>query len=289
MATVKEIRNPVEWSADLVVDMVRLMGQVGHALRLSEDENASPLPVRKIQIADLRDILTKGYADLGAFRTDTIFLALIYPIAGLVLVAVALNYNMIPLVFPLASGFALVGPAAALGLYELSRRREQGIDTASAQSFGMGHAAFGPIVLLGIILFMIFLIWQAAAYGIYLLTLGPEAPTSISSFVRDVFTTGAGWAMIVVGVGVGFLFAVLAFTIGVVSFPLLLDRNVGLLTAVATSVRAVASNPGPMAAWGVIVVGALVIGSIPALVGLIVVMPLLGHSTWHLYRKIVSD
>jgi uncharacterized membrane protein len=95
--------------------------------------------------------------------------------------------------------------------------------------------------------------------------------------------------MIVVGVGVGFVFAVLAFTIGVVSFPLLLDQNVGLLTAVATSVRAVASNPGPMVAWGVIVVGALVIGSIPALVGLIVVMPLLGHSTWHLYRKIVSD
>jgi uncharacterized membrane protein len=289
MANVKEIRNPVEWSADLVVDMVRVFARVARALRLTDEADAAPLPVRKIEISDLRDALAKGYADLGAFRTDTIFLALIYPIAGLVLVAVALNYNMIPLVFPLASGFALIGPAAGLGLYELSRRREQGIDTASAQSFGMGHAAFGPIVLLGIALFVIFLIWQAAAYGIYLLTLGPEAPTSISSFMRDVFTTGAGWAMIVVGVGVGFLFAVLALTIGVISFPLLLDRHVGLLTAVATSVRAVASNPVPMAVWGLIVAGGLVLGSIPALVGLIIVMPLLGHSTWHLYRKVVPS
>ena len=287
MATVKEIRNPVEWSADLVVEMIRVFGQVGRALRLSEETDATPLPVRKIETADLREVLAKGYADLGAFRTDTIFLALIYPLAGVVLVAVALNYNMIPLVFPLASGFALIGPVAALGLYELSRRRERGIDTAPAQSFGIGHASFGAILLLGILLLAIFLLWQAAAYGIYMLTLGPEAPESISSFVRDVFTTGAGWTMIVVGVGVGFLFAVLAFSIGVISFPLLLDRQVGLLTAVATSIRAVASNPGPMAAWGLIVAGALVIGSLPALAGLIIVMPLLGHSTWHLYRKLV--
>ena len=287
MATVKEIRNPVEWSADLVVEMIRVFGQVGRALRLSEETDSTALPVRKIETADLREVLAKGYADLGAFRTDTIFLALIYPLAGVVLVAVALNYNMIPLVFPLASGFALIGPVAALGLYELSRRREQGTDTAPAQSFGMGHASFGAILLLGILLLAIFLLWQAAAYGIYMLTLGPEAPESVGSFVRDVFTTGAGWTMIVVGVGVGFLFAVLAFSIGVISFPLLLDRKVGLLTAVATSIRAVASNPGPMAAWGLIVAGTLVIGSIPALAGLIIVMPLLGHSTWHLYRKLV--
>ena len=101
------------------------------------------------------------------------------------------------------------------------------------------------------------------------------------------FTTGAGWALIVVGIGVGFLFAVLVLTISVVSFPMLLDRDVGLFTAVATSVLAVVTNPVPMAVWGLIVAGGLVLGSLPALLGLIVVMPVLGHATWHLYRKVV--
>ena len=116
---------------------------------------------------------------------------------------------------------------------------------------------------------------------------GAAPPASVGSFVRDVFTTGAGWAMIVVGNAVGFLFAVLVLTISVVSFPLLLDRDEGLYTAVATSILAVVRNPVPMAAWGLIVAGGLVLGSLPALLGLIVVMPVLGHATWHLYRKLV--
>ena len=94
-------------------------------------------------------------------------------------------------------------------------------------------------------------------------------------------------AMIVVGVGVGFLFALLVLAISVVSFPLLLDRDVGLYTAVMTSIRAVLANPAPMAIWGLIVAGGLVIGSIPLLLGLAIVMPVLGHATWHLYRKVV--
>jgi uncharacterized membrane protein len=289
MAVVNQIRNPVEWGADLLREMIRVVGQVGRALRLPEETVSAPLPaVQKIKIADLRDVLARGYGDLGALRTDAIFLTVIYPLAGLVLLAVALNYNLVPLVFPLASGFALIGPVAGLGLYELSRRREQEVDMTSSGAFAVtGAPAFGAIVLLGLLLFAIFLLWLAAAYVIYLLTLGPEAPGSIGSFVRDVFTTGAGWMMIVIGIGVGFLFAALVLTIGVISFPLMLDRGVGFYTAVATSVRAVLANPGPMAAWGMIVAGALVIGSIPALIGLVIVMPLLGHSTWHLYRKVV--
>jgi uncharacterized membrane protein len=289
MATENHIRNPVEWSADLLIDATRVVGQIGQALRLPEESLSAPLPaVRKIDLSDIRDAVAEGFSDLGAYRTDALFLAVIYPLAGVVLAAVALNYNMIPLVFPLASGFALIGPAAALGLYELSRRREQGIDKAAADSFGATHGpVLGAIVLVSLLLFAIFLLWIAAAYAIYLLTLGPEPPTSIDAFLRDVFTTGSGWAMIVIGVGVGFLFAVLALTIGVISFPLMLDRHVGPYTAVATSVRAVAANPGPMAVWGMIVAGGLVIGSIPALIGLVIVMPLLGHSTWHLYRKVV--
>src|SRR4029453_13967063 len=100
-----------------------------------------------------------------------------------------------------------------------------------------------------------------------------------------VFTTSAGWTMILVGVGVGFLFALLVLAISVVSFPLLLDRDVGLDAAVWTSIRAVAANPGPMALWGLIVAAGLVIGSIPVFLGLIIVMPVLGHATWHLYAR----
>jgi uncharacterized membrane protein len=123
---------------------------------------------------------------------------------------------------------------------------------------------------------------------IYQLTLGPEPPASIAAFARDVFTTGAGWTMIVVGVGVGFLFALLVLAISVVSFPLLLDQDVGLGAAVSTSIDSVAANPGPMAVWGLIVAGGLLIGSIPVFLGLIFVLPVLGHATWHLYRKVVE-
>ncbi|MGH6896638.1 MAG: DUF2189 domain-containing protein [Geminicoccaceae bacterium] len=283
------IRNPAEWSVDQVRGANQAVERAGHSLRRPAEARDAPLPaVRRIELADLKDVLARGLSDLGAYRTDVLFLCIIYPVAGLVLAWLAFGYDMLPLVFPLASGFALIGPVAAVGLYEISRRREHGDDITWADAFGVVRApAFGAIVVLGLLLLAIFLLWLAAAYAIYVVTLGPEPPAGIGAFVRDVFTTPAGWALIVVGVGVGFLFALLVLTISVVSFPLLLDRDVGLYAAVATSVRAVLANPGPMAAWGLIVAGGLVIGSIPALLGLVIVMPVLGHATWHLYRKVV--
>jgi len=283
------IRNPIEWT----LSTFRLAGiaveSAGRALGGTHDAAPSaPLAVRRIDVADLKDVLERGVEDFAAYRTDVVFLCVIYPVIGLILAKLAFSRDMLHLVFPLASGFALVGPFAAVGLYELSRRREASAPVAWKDAFTVLHApAFGKIVVLGALLVAIFLVWIATALGLYVLTLGPNPPASIDAFARELFTTGAGWTLIALGIGAGFLFALLVLAIGTVSFPLLLDRDVSLGTAIGTSVRAMETNPRAMAAWGLIVAGSLVLGSIPLLLGLVFAMPVLGHATWHLYRKIV--
>jgi len=283
------IRNPIEYANDSLKGLGHVLGSTFHAVGgADETRHAAPPAVAHIGLADLREALAKGFNDFGAFRTDVIFLVLVYPVIGLVLARAAFGQDMLPLMFPLASGFALVGPIAAVGLYEMSRRREEGHDISWADAFGVVRSpAFGAIMVLGLLLVGMFGIWLFAAQMIYDMTLGPEPPTSIGAFAHDVFMTSAGWTMIVVGVGVGFLFAVAVLAISVVSFPLMLDRGTALDTAVGTSIRAVRANLWPMAVWGMIVAGGLVLGSIPLFIGLIIVMPVLGHATWHLYRKVV--
>jgi uncharacterized membrane protein len=283
------IQSPPGWGWD----QVRVAAHEIGAARPEEywhggaAENAPPT-VRRICLGDLRYALARGVADFEANRTDVVFLCVIYPVIGLVLGRVASGYGLLPLLFPLASGFALVGPFAAVGLNEISRRREAGGDVRWVDAFGVLRSpSIGSIMLLGLMLIALFLLWLVVAQVFYLVTLGPQPPASVSSFISDVFTTSAGWALIIVGIGVGFLFALLVLAVSVVSFPLLLDRNVGIGTAVSTSMRAVAANPGIMALWGVIVAVGLVLGSLPLFVGLVVILPVLGHATWHLYRKVV--
>lgn len=248
-----------------------------------------PLPrVRKIATRDLFDALAKGFDDFKAMPTHALFVSLIYPIAGLIIAIAVSGTNLLWLIYPMATGFALVGPVAAVGLYELSRRREQGLDSNWSHAFDLLQAdSFRSIAALGLVLLLLFAIWIGVAQTIYWAYFGYMVPESIDDFARMVLTTEAGQRMILIGNAVGFLFALVAFVISVIAFPLLIDRQIGAAAAAATSVRAVVRNPLTMALWGLIVAVALLLGSLPFFVGLAVVVPVLGHATWHLYRKVV--
>jgi uncharacterized membrane protein len=246
--------------------------------------------IRKIGMADLGDALAKGVADFNAMPTHLIFICLIYPIAMLIAARVAAGHEVLPLVFPLLAGYTLIGPLFAVGMYELSRRREKGLDISRRHAFDILRLpSIRPIAELGVALMAIYFAWLFAAQTIYELIFGGAVPASIGEFVRQILTTPSGFALIVVGCSVGFLFAAAVFALSVVSFPLLLDRDVSAVTAATTSVRAVLANPVTMAMWGFMVAAALLIGALPFFVGLAVVLPVLGHSTWHLYRKVVES
>ena len=250
---------------------------------------ATAFVVRKVRLLDLLDALRLGWEDFKAIPTHAVVLCVIYPVIGLVLFRLALGYSVLPLLFPLAAGFTLIGPFAALGLYELSRRRERGEEATAWHAVHVLSApSFGAILGLGTFLFALFVTWIATADGIYIATFGYTPAASIPDFARRVLTTPEGWSLIIIGCGVGFLFAVVALCVSIVSFPLMLDRHATAIDAIRTSWQAVMQNPFTMAAWGLIVAVLLAVGSLPFFVGLAVVLPVLGHATWHLYRKVVE-
>jgi uncharacterized membrane protein len=253
------------------------------------DRGAAQIIVRRIRPADLKDALAKGIDDFMAKPSHLVFLSLIYPIFNICLYAVVFTSNALPLLYPLASGFALIGPFLAVGLYEISRQRELGEEASWKRAFEVWRSPSIPSILaLGLLLMVIFVFWLTTARVLYEWLFGLSAPESYPQFIDEVLSTSRGWTLIVLGNAIGFVFAVVVLAISVVSFPLLLDRDVGADLAVQTSVRAVRANPVMMALWGLIVAALLAIGSLPVFVGLAVVMPILGHSTWHLYRRVVE-
>lgn len=246
--------------------------------------------VRKIGPTDLKDALAKGIADFMAMPSHLVFLGLIYPIVGVALARVTSDQNALPMLYPLMFGFAMIGPFAAIGLYEMSRRRELGLDTSWSHAFEVRHSPSVPSILaLGVLLMVIFLIWLTTARVLYQGFFGPTAPHSYMQFLHEVLTTPKGWALIIFGNALGLIYAVISLSLSVVSFPLLLDRDVGVTAAVYTSVRAVLKNPGPMALWGLIIIVSVAVGFLLLFVGLAVVMPVLAHASWHLYRRVVQN
>lgn len=253
----------------------------------------TPALVRHLTIKDLTASLSEGWADFMAIPTQLAFLGVIYPVVGLLAARAADGGQLLPLFFPLVAGLSLLGPVLALGLYELSRRREAGLPVSWQNAFDVfRNPAILSIAALGIMLLLLFGLWIGAARVIYMATMGSTvaemAPDSVGSFLTLLLTSPHGLALLVIGNLAGAFFAVIVLTLSAVSFPMLLDRNVDPATAVATSIRVVRANPVVMAAWGVMVAGILALGCLPLFVGLAVAMPVLGHATWHLYRKAVG-
>ena len=279
------IGNPASWLAGAfgrashhAVESSRRMGGIAHL--------AAPR-TRRLHMGDIGDALRAGWADFKACRTDVMFLVLIYPVIGLVLMAMGFDRNLIPLIFPLMAGFAILGPVAAVGVYEISRRRERGEDTGLFAALKVvQRPRFSAVVMLGLYLCALFIGWMLIAAGLHSALLG-DAPASLSAFADQVFGTAAGWTMIVVGCGLGFAIALAVLAISLVSFPLLIDRPVGLPVAVSTSIQVTRENPKVVLTWGAVIAAGLILGSLPMLLGLVVVLPVLGHATWHLYRRAI--
>jgi len=245
--------------------------------------------INRISISDVTESLRLGWADFKNTPTQIVFLCLIYPIVGFVLGRAAAGGAMLPLVYPLLAGFALIGPLAALGIYELSRRKEQGLPVSWLNMFGVLRSpAILSIAALAVGLVVIFLLWLTVARGLFHLIMGPDLPAGFGEMLSQVFGTSQGLTLIVMGnvVGAGFALAVLAMT--VVSFPMLLDRDVAPGEAVRTSLAAFRANVMPLLLWGVIVALTLAAGMALLFVGLAVALPVLGHATWHLYRRLVT-
>jgi uncharacterized membrane protein len=244
--------------------------------------------VRRIHEGELRWALAEGWKDFRDRRGDVILLALIYPVVGLAAALATFNARLLPMLFPLAAGLSILGPAVAAGFYELARRREVGLEAGWRHFLDpLRGRSRAPLLALTAGLVALFAAWLAAAWLIYAATLGSEPAAGVGDFLRRLFTTPQGWTLIVVGNLVGFGFAAVTLVLSVVSFPMVVDRPVGAGAAVAASIRAAGANPRAMTLWGLRVAGLLLLGCLPGFVGLAVVLPLLGYATWRLYTRLI--
>jgi uncharacterized membrane protein len=235
-----------------------------------------------------------------AMRGDLIFIGFLYPLIGIVAATAIIGGPLLPLLFPIIAGVGFLGPVAAIGFYEMARRREQGLGSNWKHFFDVRkRPAADDIATVAGLLLAVFALWLIVAGLLYVALWGFWAPPwltqfvwysphSIGEFATRLFTTTEGWALIVIGNAIGLAFAALVLAISIVSLPMLVDCNISASEAVSTSWRAARANPGVMFRWGLIVAALLAIGSIPLFIGLAAVLPWLGYATWHLYTRLVD-
>jgi len=265
---------------------------MAHPEMLFKDLALKPaeIEVRKIGVADLRKSLREGYEDFCAKPSFGVFLVLIYPLFAFLMTVFAVGENPVQLAFPIVAGLTLVGPVVSVGLFAMSRRRERGLDLNWRAAFDFIHSSsFAPIAALSVVMALLYGGWVFMAQFLYVGLFGVDPPVSLGSFVQELTTTRHGGALVFYGFGVGAVFAFAAFAISVFAFPLLLDKPTTLVTAISVSIRAMTANFLVMLVWGAVVVALLALGAALLLVGLAAVLPILGHATWHLYRKVVES
>ena len=262
--------------------MITLNPAAGH-------DSADIANVRRISAGDLNWALAEGWRDFREKRGDILFVGVLYPVICLVAIVVTFNNPLMPLFFPLVAGLSIAGPAVASGFYELARRREDGDDPSWPHFLDplRGRSRL-PVATLTFMLGALFVGWLIVAYAIYGATFGVAAPLDIGTFLRDLFTTPAGWALITFGNLAGLAFAIVTLVVSVVSFPMVVDKPVDASVAIRTSIAATLRNPREIFGWGLRVAGLLFLGTLPAGIGLAIILPWLGYATWHLYTRLIE-
>ena len=244
--------------------------------------------VRRISASDIAEALGEGLRDFQAKPLYGLAFGTLYAAGGIIILLCLTAFGMVYLAYPLAAGFALIGPFVAIGLYEVSRRREAG-EPISIPAVWSTVTSRSEIGWMAFVTLFIFVIWMYQVRLLIALLIGLNASfSSLHEFITVVLTTNEGLVFLVVGNAVGAALSLVLFSLTVVSFPLLLEREVDFITAMITSVRAVVTSPLPMIGWAAVIVVLLMISALPYFLGLIVTLPVLGHATWHLYRRIVA-
>jgi uncharacterized membrane protein len=244
--------------------------------------------VRHVTVADIAEALIQGMRDFQAYPIYGLVLGGLYAAGGTVIVLCLTAFGMVYFAYPLAAGIALIGPFVAIGLYEISRRRERG-EPVSIPAIWSTVRSRSEIGWMAFVSLFFFVVWMYQVRLLIALILGLHASfSSLSEFITVLLTTNEGLLFLIIGNLEGAVLSLILFSLTVVSFPLLLDREVDFVTAMVTSVRAVVASPLPMIGWAAAITVLLVVSTIPWFLGLLVTLPVLGHATWHLYRRIVA-
>jgi uncharacterized membrane protein len=257
-------------------------------MELVQDEGPTTPEVRSMSRADIRAALRAGWADMRAAPGFGLFFSAVYVGGGIFLWWALTTKGQIWWTIPITLGFPLLGPFVAVGFYEVSRRLERGESLDWGGVLGViFRQKDRQIPSIAAVIVVFFLFWNFLAHMIFALFMGLQVMTNISSSF-EAFLTPNGLAMIAVGTGVGAVFSAVLYSMTVVALPMLLDRDVDFVTAMLTSLEVVRTNPGVMLGWGLLIALLLFVAMLPAFLGLFLVLPLLGHASWHVYRRALT-
>lgn len=249
---------------------------------------ARPPEVRALTVADIRQSLAEGAADFARSPGIGLAIALVFVVIGLAITTSLLVLHAPWLIYPFAIGFPLVGPFAAVGFYEVSRQMEAGHQPTLGEVLNVIWAQRRrEVSWMAFVMLFMFWVWMYQIRLLMALMLGRMSYATLDRFADLVLTTNQGWIFLGIGHIEGAALALVLYSITVISIPMLLDREIDFVTAMLTSIRAVLASPLVMLGWGLVVTVAVLAACVPFFLGLLVVLPVLGHATWHLYRRAV--